>query len=174
MQELGALLALAGYTLRSGGADGADLAFEHGARRVSTALLEIYLPFKGFNNNLSMLYDISEEAYQLASTVHPVWRELGFKSKQFHARNCYQVLGLTLDKPSDLLIAWTQDGCESASSRNKNTGGTATAIALAERYRVPIFNLARENSRARLADFLAHRGIKAPPGLAAGFQASLF
>lgn len=174
MQELGALLASAGYTLRSGGADGADLAFEHGARRVSGASLEIYLPYKGFNNNPSMLYDISEEAYQLASTVHPVWHQLGYKSKQFHARNCYQVLGLTLDSPSEFLIAWTADGCESEASRNKNTGGTATAIALAERHRVPIFNLAREDSRARLADFLAHRGIKTPPGLAAGFQASLF
>ena len=174
MQELGALFAAADYTLRSGGADGADLAFEQGARRIRTPSLEIYLPYKGFNNNSSMLYDISEEAYQLASTVHPVWHQLGFKSKQFHARNCYQVLGLTLDSPSEFLIAWTENGCESEASRNKNTGGTATAIVLAERHHVPIFNLAREDSRARLADFISRRGLTPPPRLAAGIQLGLF
>ncbi len=174
LRNLGEGFARASYTLRSGGADGADLAFEQGARRVAGAKLEIYLPWKGFNDHSSTLYEIDAAAFAMAETVHPKWSILSPKMRKFHARNCYQVLGRTLDKPSSLLIAWTSDGCESQRFRSKATGGTATAIVLAERHGVPLFNLARSESRARLADLLIKIKVPVPEGLASHHQDSLF
>src|SRR3990167_10553936 len=87
-----------GYTLRSGGAPGSDTAFEAGATR-----REIYLPWKGFNNNTSHLFAISEEAEELASWYHPGWVNLDQAARKLMARNGYQVLGSKLDDPSEFL-----------------------------------------------------------------------
>lgn len=45
-----------GFILRSGGADGADTAFESGV--VSSDMKEIYLPWKGFNGRGTEVSDI--------------------------------------------------------------------------------------------------------------------
>lgn len=66
MVKLSAKLNKEGYILRSGGADGADLAFEQASTNK-----EIYLPWKGFNNNPSHLYEQSAEAFIVAKEFHP-------------------------------------------------------------------------------------------------------
>jgi len=73
MYRWGRVLAAAGYSLRSGGDSGADDAFEQGAREVPGAKLEISLPWKGFNNNPSVLYRVEPRALRLAATLHPAW-----------------------------------------------------------------------------------------------------
>ena len=55
MAELAEELAGKGYTLRSGGAGGADKAFEKGCDAVD-GKKEIYLPWEGFNGSKSELY----------------------------------------------------------------------------------------------------------------------
>lgn len=175
MRAIGEALAKAGFTLRSGGALGADMEFEVGARRVPGARLEIYLPKKGFEGNPSPLYGVDEAALALAATVHPMWELVVAKGyDKLHARNCYQVLGRKLNSPSLFLTCWTEDGCEGEATRSMRTGGTATAIVLARRSGVPVFNLAREGSPARLSDFLAKLGVPSIAGLATGDQPSLF
>ena len=129
-----------GYVLRSGGANGADLAFEN-AYRAAKGSTEIYLPWEGFNGSSSELYGVCPEALKLASTIHPAWHACSDAAKRLHARNCYQVLGRSLDRPSDLLVCWTPPG---------STGGTRTAIVLAERHGVPVFNLGVEGDIERL------------------------
>ena len=122
-----------GYVLRSGGADGADISFEKGCDNAK-GIKEIYLPWKGFNNSKSNLFEIREEAFVLAETIHPAWGKCSDASKKLHARNCCQVLGKSLDSPSSLLICWTEDG--------KDIGGTRTAIILAKKNNIPVYNLA--------------------------------
>jgi hypothetical protein len=161
MRLLAQALARAGWVLRSGGADGADSAFESGARDVSGPA-EIFLPWKGFNNNLSDRFGVTETALTLASKVHPAWDRLGQGPKKLHARNCYQVLGENLDQPSALLICWTPDGCETERSRSIRTGGTGTAIALATRHGVPVFNLSVPESKRRLAELLGNYNVRSP------------
>lgn len=130
-----------GYVLRSGGADGADLAFEEGAG----SLKEIYLPWKGFNNNSSDLCTITTDAMELASTLHPGWCKLSKGAKKLMARNCYQVLGNDLSTPSEVVICWTPDGCTSPTTRTSKTGGTGQAISLAYNSDVPVYNLHNKN-----------------------------
>lgn len=132
MHDLGHELSNKGYILRSGGASGADSAFESGCDSVN-GLKEIYLPWRGFNNNQSKLYTVTREAFQLASTIHPAWDKLSWGAKKLHARNVFQCIGIDLNKSSDFLICWTKYGAK--------IGGTRTAIVLAEKYSIPIFNL---------------------------------
>lgn len=124
--------ALAKYSiLRSGGADGADSAFENGCD-LANGKKEIYLPWKNFNDNKSELYNITKNAQLLAEQLHPAWNRCSYGAKKLHARNCYQILGYTLDYSSSFVICWTKDG--------KEIGGTATALKLANHYSIPIFN----------------------------------
>lgn len=150
----GNVLGRLGYVLRSGAADGADTAFEKGCVSVGGPK-EIYLPWKDFNDNPSSLHNISYFALELAEDVYgPKWEYLSDGAKKLMARNCYQVLGENLDLSSDFVLCWTPDGCRSESERTRATGGTGQAIALADRYDIPIFNFAVEGEDDRLLEFL--------------------
>lgn len=127
--------ALSGWLLRSGGASGCDEAFERGFDR-NDDNKEIYLPWRNFNDNNSSLYNITKEAFDLASTIHPNWQYLSAGAKKLHARNCYQCLGYDLKNKGNLLICWTKDG--------KEVGGTRTALILAKQNNIPIINLATD------------------------------
>lgn len=135
IKQISCILACRGYILRSGGADGADKAFEDGCD-ISKGLKDIYLPWKGFNKNNSLLYNVDKNALELASNIHPAWNRLTQGGQKLHARNCYQVLGDKLNEPSKVLICWTKNG--------EIKGGTATAINLALKNNIPIYNLFSE------------------------------
>lgn len=143
-------LARTGYTLRSGGAEGADTAFELGAGDMK----EIYLPWRGFNNNPSPLHPPSSEAFDLAASFHPGWHRLSPAAKKLMARNSHQVLGADLKSPSGFVVCWTPDGAETEAQRGPKTGGTGQAIAIAGRHGIPVFNLARPDAGERLLAFI--------------------
>lgn len=123
------------WLLRSGGADGADLAFENGCDKAN-GQKEIFLPWKEFNKSASVLYTPSKDAFILASTIHPAWGRLSYGAKKLHARNTHQILGIGLNDPVGLVICWTPNG--------KDIGGTATALKLAKQYKIKTVNLAVE------------------------------
>lgn len=142
-----------GYTLRSGGADGADKAFESGCLRK-----EIFLPWPGFNGNDSSLNSPSAKASEVAAAVHPVFSRLSDAAKKLMARNSHQILGADLRSPVDFVVCWTPDGAESERERTPETGGTGQAIALASRWGIPVFNLARPDALQRIGMFIANNG----------------
>lgn len=121
-------LAIMKYVLRSGGAAGADTAFEQGAGGLSNI----------FTANMA-----TQEAMAIAAKYHPAWDRCSVFARKLHGRNSFQVLGPNLCEPSNALICWTPDGCISHAERTINTGGTGTAISIANAYNVPIFNLQR-------------------------------
>lgn len=148
MTEIAFLLGNTGWTLRSGAAGGADSAFESGATQ-STGDQEIYLPWPGFAGHKSPLNQISDEALELASELHPAWEKCSAGARKLHARNAYQVLGTGLDAPSSVLVCWTPGG--------KITGGTGTAIRLVMRYDIPVLNLGKREApreAARVVDLI--------------------
>lgn len=132
MENIGERLAKRGWMLRSGGSPGADTAFEKGCDK-GNGTKEIFLPWKGFNKNPSLLFHTPEAAI-MASKVHPAWDKLTFGSKALHARNCHQILGPKLDDPVKLIICWTEGG--------KEVGGTATAIRIGKNHSIVVANLA--------------------------------
>lgn len=121
-------LNVSGYILRSGGANGADLAFERGAGENK----EIYLPHLGFNGSKSKLLPTSE-AFDMAAKFHPAWHNCNERARQFHARNCHQVLGHDLKTPVSFVVCWTLAGLEG--------GGTGQAMRIAKAHGIRIDNL---------------------------------
>ena len=138
-------LAASDYVLRSGGADGADNAFEVGCDKAH-GRKEIYLPWKGFNGNPSPYSFVSKEAIELAKSLHPAWDKCSQGARKLHGRNCYQLLGLDLNKPSDLVVFWTIG--------DQKSGGTATVLRLAEKEGVPVYNLALDSDIKKLGELL--------------------
>jgi hypothetical protein len=156
--NLGYAFASAGWLLRSGGAEGMDDAFEQGAS-MATDHMEIYLAWKGSHGHSSLLYGVDEAALAMAARLHPTWDRLEQGPRKMHGRNCYQILGRTLDVPADVVLCWTADGCEDRKTRRPKTGGTATAIVLAADRGIPVFNLQNDSSRRRLNQFMEEHRI---------------
>ena len=135
MTALASRLEDMGYTLRSGGAEGADQAFEAGVK--NAAFKEIYLA-----------KDATSAAEAIARDFHPNWDACSSYARALHSRNVFQVLGLDLKTPSQFVICWTRNGLQ--------IGGTRTAIVVAEANRIPVFNLGKKDELARLDAFIVN------------------
>ena len=135
MTDIARFLCNQGIVLRSGGANGADSAFEAGVDKEE--MKEIYLPWPAFNNNRSQRWGVNARASLLAEEHHPAWRALGFAAKKLIARNGFQVLGESLEDPVKFIVCWTKDG--------RATGGTGQAIRIAKSKDIPVFNLFRKD-----------------------------
>ena len=126
------------YIVRSGGAAGADMAFEVGAG----VNHEVYLPWDGFNGHVTQhgehvnalkLHNYNK-ARRIASIEHPYWTNLKESHKKLHTRNVYQVLGFDLETKSMCVMFWAKP------IGTTIEGGTATAVSLARRQRIPTYN----------------------------------
>ncbi len=136
--------------LHSGGAPGADHAFEKGAVSNSNKAV-IYLPWNNFCNktigikgNIEYTVLKDSKAAELAANVHPNWNACSKGAKMLHARNSYQVLGSNLNTPVNLVICWTKDG--------KLTGGTAQALRIAKMYNIPVINFGEKEYNSDMFD----------------------
>lgn len=137
------------YLLRSGGAGGADLAFERGCDSVG-GRKAIYLPWKGFGAPRSpqgTFTGVCDRALAMAEQFHPNWAACSQGARALHARNCYQVLGDTLDEPVKFVICWTVNGL--------GGGGTGQALRIAKAHDIPIYDLGNADMRAFIEKELA-------------------
>lgn len=137
MIALSSYMATQGHLLRSGAADGADRAFEHGCDNAG-GTKEIWLPWRGFNGSKSdlILPEFGaqfDRAMALAESVHPAWHRCTSAAVRLHARNVLQILGADFNTPVDRVICWTPNAAI--------VGGTATALRLAQQYNIEIVNL---------------------------------
>lgn len=139
MQKLARSLESEGWVLRSGGAAGADTAFESGVRDPDNK--QIFLPSRYFNgrsdNDLGMVNSPSlpswEGALKTVEKYHPAPGNLTDFARKLMARNAMQVLGPDLETPSSFILCFTP--------RGEVTGGTGQALRMAAEYTIPVFNL---------------------------------
>ena len=126
MELIARTMSKEGWCLRSGHAEGSDRAFEyaHSGRK------EIYLAKHA-----------DQEAIDMAMQYHGAPERCSDYAKMLHGRNAYQVLGLELNRPSSFVVCWTGDGCKTHEFRSIATGGTGTAISIAEQRGIMVFNL---------------------------------
>lgn len=144
MVSIGKYFANKNYTLRSGGARGADQAFERGC---GNGPKEIYLPFPNYEGNdssLFMTYDIFRKIAALK-----VWSKLKAslneenprinldslpKDTQYrYARDVQQILGADFHSPSEKVIYWVPKDAKE---------GTRITLFIAQHMGVPLENLA--------------------------------
>ena len=129
-----------GYTLRSGGAQGADQAFDKGADGEAI----IILPWDGFerfkHRGKIQTIDMEDEAaVDSVFQFHPNAQNLSLPITRLMARNYRQVV--IADDPLtlvDFVVCWTPLGSGTNPTRE---GGTGQALRIARHYGVKIFNL---------------------------------
>jgi predicted NAD-dependent protein-ADP-ribosyltransferase YbiA (DUF1768 family) len=154
MTEVAKYLEELGYTLRSGGAIGADKAFEKGVKSKK----EVFLGS----------VKTGEKELKIAEEIHPAWDKMLESTKRkaiasgknpeksadyvanLMARNTNQIFGANLDTPVDFVLAWTQDGLTDYRKRSLQSGGTGQAIDMASRKGIPVINMANDNWRDEL------------------------
>lgn len=117
------------YTLRSGGAQGADMAFDRGVR---SSRKEIFLPYD----------DTPKWTNAFTDLFHPNPKALSDYARRLMNRNAMQILGKDGNTPIEFVVCWTKDG--------KASGGTGQAIRIAEYFGIPVFNLKNEGELDKL------------------------
>jgi hypothetical protein len=129
-EDVGEYLGSLGWILRSGGADGADAAFETGCDRAA-GKKEIYLPWPGFNGNNSEFKKPAAGSFEVSRKYHPRWHSMKESVQCLHARNAHQVLGWDLESKSKFVICWADV---------YKGSGTTQAIRIANAYKIPVYN----------------------------------
>lgn len=167
MAAIAGRLAGQGWTVRHGGARGADQAFHEGALEVG-GHVELYLPWPGYERDrlaelagaaddpdgLILTHERpSERAYEIAARFHPRWDRLAAPARALLARDAHQVLGRDLMAPARMVICWTADGSLDGSTRT--SGGTGQTLRIAAHYDVAVFNLARDDHHAHVTERIA-------------------
>lgn len=121
-------------------------ALEHG--KTSTDKFEVYVAEQKnitrstlSNKHLAIVRNpnLIKETHKLCLEVmgSDHWNRCNDWAKGMHSRNCHQIFGYDLNSPVDAVICWTPNG--------NIQGGTATAIKLALKANIPVFNLGRKD-----------------------------
>lgn len=131
MQRLAGILEGKGYTLRSGGAKGADSAFERGCGRS-----EIYLARE----------DNPIWCKAFTELFHPAPDRLSDYARQLMDRNSLIMLGLNGNTPVDFVVCFTDNG--------KAKGGTGQAIRMAQWLGITVYNFYNEEDIKQLKQFI--------------------
>lgn len=138
MNEIGSKLGQLGWILRSGGALGADTAFELGCLRA------------GGQKEIFKSEDAKKWAFEEARKHIPSNRPPFGSWKPYVqgliARNMMQILGRDGDQPVKLVMCWTM--------AKKQGGGTGYAIRCAEAHDIPVFNLIDDDVKQRICEKL--------------------
>lgn len=158
MEDIAAVLAGKGYTLRSGSAQGADSAFEIGVDRVCGAG-DIYIPWGGFGCGEATMFkdyhiltnkqfEVARDFY-LSSGIIPHFDGMKSASQKLHARNYLQVVGHGVKvNPSKVCLYFAEEDWITG----EPMGGTRSAVLLAKRFGVPTYNLLRDCDFNRVAE----------------------
>lgn len=160
MTRLGIEMQQIGWTLRSGGARGADTFFEGGVdyRNREIFIHKDYVNGHRHNPSRNVFnaarFDKWEEAMRIASEIHPRWHKCNDDARGLHARNIFQILGEAMDPAtfSRLVVCWAIPDIHGVPE-----GGTRTAWKVAEIHNIPRYNLAIKDDRDRIKEWLESR-----------------
>lgn len=143
---IGAILSKDGCICRTGGAIGMDSAF---VEYYDINLVENYRN-KSDQPNCINVYELHniDIAIDMITEIIPHYEFLSDYDKELHTRNCYQVLGIDLKSPSDILI------CYCPVKSGIPIGGTATAITLARKHGIKVYNIYFEKDKKLICDLL--------------------
>ena len=161
-----------GYTGQSGGAIGADKAFE-GANQPwekedgtiagtkeftkSKANVTKWAKYGDGKNTASKFVvfkssDSNDKVRSIAKEIHPKKQELSDNDGlDLHARNTFQVFGKNLDTPVDFVLFYAQEQKDSIRPK----GGTGQAAEMARLKGIPTINMADKNWREQLDNVLS-------------------
>ena len=124
------------YILRSGGAKGADSAFEAGV--IARQKKEIFIAS-----------DCTAEAEALSAEFHPYWDNLNQWVRYLMGRNVMILLGRDLKTPVDFVMCWTPGA--------RVTGGTGHGLRVAKHFGIQVFNMANPHWKDQVKEWKAQQ-----------------
>ena len=169
MSDVAHTLGNAGFALSTGGAHGADKAFEAGALRTD-APVTVHTPWPGYNgyrpgrdpeSDIDVIHPKAGDAVRglsflhLARKHHPAWDRCRRGARALFLRNV-AILAGALDNDGTMLpvravIAWNPNG----SAHGREAGGTGHTLRVAAELGIPVVNLSERTRPERNADALA-------------------
>lgn len=155
-------IALGGGVVRSGHAEGADQAFEHGALLcgdgplVREDRLRVFLPWRGYNSDVwtpekstvaleDFDYATRSSCRLLAMEHHPWWGNMRQGARNLHTRNVLIALG------SQAGVCYLGDG--------PLGGGSGQCYRILTSWGIPVFDLRQPETRKLVRDELLRRGF---------------
>ena len=139
-----------GVTIRI---NGDNKEFVKRIQTLSSKHVEVYIPWKNFNDFDSKHYFNTATSRTIAEINFPGWDKIPDTVKSFIARNVRMIFG---DKNNSIclcIITWTQDGASKLSEITKDTGRLSNVIRIASKYYFPVLNLGKPNTEAILEKF---------------------
>ena len=169
MSDVAQALGDAGFALSTGGAEGADKAFETGALRTD-APVTVHTPWPGYNgyrpgrdpeSDIDVIHPQAGDTIRgssflhLARKHHPAWDRCRRGARALFLRNVSILAGALDDDgrvlPIRAVIAWTPNG----GAHGREAGGTGHTLRIAAELGTPVVNLSERTLPERNADALA-------------------
>lgn len=144
-----------GFTLRTG-ADGKQgelfNPLGYALRQVSSKC-EMYLPWKGFNNEADGIAS-KDIAKDMLAELKPATATLPNAVRAILSNYTHVLTGKMLNSHTKFFLTWTEDGVESIGDITPKTGNMATPILICSRLNIPVFNVRNPESVERLQRFI--------------------
>lgn len=152
MTRLAALMAQRGFVLRTSEQAGSDEAF----RRGSCGKFFTYLPDEDLEGKSvwGIPAELSGARAALARKLNPMFVMLPEAEKRWEIVANQVVLGSSGDDLAKLLITWTADGAMRPADFTERTGHVERYLNLADRFGIPVMNLARREHRDKALSWL--------------------
>lgn len=149
-------LASKGYTFRYSGSD-RDV-IQNAVLAIENLDKETYLGWPGCNKNIkepTMKYG-NESGYSTAMAYHSAFLKFKPASRAALAAKIHAVLGVNVNDPVDLVIAYNSTGdlVLSKDTNWKNMGDLGVLIKVCKDAAIPLFNIGNEKSSKDLMEYL--------------------
>lgn len=137
--------------IRTGGNDGIEKVIAD-----SLGNKEVFLPWKGFNNNRESKYTKpSPGCEDVIRKIILTFDNIKEGAKPIFLRIAHVILGKDLNARAECLITYSPDGAETKEKVNSKTGYASSSILLANAAKIPVFNLHNPDAFERIKDFIS-------------------
>lgn len=126
--------------------NGDDKEFTEKVSSLSDKHVEVYIPWKNFNEIDSKHYYNTPTSKHLANIHFQGWEKVPDPVKAILARNVRMIFGDKNNSIALCLITWSKDGASKASEITKETGKSSFIIKLASTYGFPVINISKQSA----------------------------
>ena len=120
--------------------------------------LELYIPWKDFDNRDSKFYFNDKVSQHVAKMFHKSYDTLKPPVQAFLAKNVRMILGDKAKSRTSLIIVWSEDGAANANQVTFKTGNVSHPIAIACSAHIPVFNLQNPDIISMISGYLHLKG----------------
>lgn len=124
--------------------------FHNRANSLDRSKLEVYTPFKGFNDIDTKFYFNSATSKHLAQQHFKAYDKIPNVVQSMLARNIRMIFGNKNDSPSMCVLTWSPDGATKLSEVTRDTGRGSFFIEVASIYGFSMLNTQDPSTELRL------------------------